>query len=162
LTQHYLDAKLSAMSESEQKRKDIQVILECLGGLARRFHMHKHRKPMFGDATIGRAQIEVLMLLKHAETPPTMHEIASILRVTNGAVTQVIAPLLKKGLVTKTGDPKDKRVTRLTLSETASTLMHNAKQEYVRAITPAFATLTERDVHTLARILSKLSLSYDA
>ena len=150
------------MENSEQKQKDIQLVLERLGALARRFHMHKHRKPMFGDATIGRAQIEVLMMLKHAESSPTMRDVARLLRVTNGAVTQIIAPLLKKGFVTKTGDPKDKRVTRLALTDTASTLMHNAKKEYVRVITPAFATLTERDVHTLARILSKLSFSYDA
>jgi hypothetical protein len=37
----------------------IEVILEAMGGLMRRMHMHKHRMPLFGDKTIGRAQIEI-------------------------------------------------------------------------------------------------------
>lgn len=116
---------------------------------------------MFGEETLGRAQIEILMILAHEQCFPTMHDLAKRLRVTNGAVTQMIAPLMRRELIEKRADGSDKRLVRLVLTKKTVAMMAKAKRAYVRAITPAFASLTERDVRTLARILSKLSLSYD-
>lgn len=137
----------------------IGIILEAMGGLMRRMHMHKHRMPLFGDKTIGRAQIEILMMLMHCVESPTMRELATHLRVTGGAMTQIIAPLLKKELVEKIADKKDKRVTRIVLTPAAKELITKAKKNYVEAIAPAFDVLSADDVGTLARILSKLSQS---
>jgi DNA-binding MarR family transcriptional regulator len=135
----------------------IEVILEAMGGLMRRMHMHKHRMPLFGDKTIGRAQIEILMMLAHCEQSPTMRDLATHLRVTGGAMTQIIAPLLKKELVEKIADRRDKRVTRIVLTPSAKELITKAKKEYVAAIAPAFEVLSAEDIEALARILSKLS-----
>lgn len=137
----------------------IGTILEAMGGLMRRMHMHKHRMPLFGDKTIGRAQIEILMMLMHCVESPTMRELAAHLRVTGGAMTQIIAPLLKKELVEKIADDKDKRVTRIVLTPSAKELITKAKKDYVAAIAPAFDVLSAEDIATLARILSKLSLA---
>ena len=135
----------------------IEAILEAMGGLMRRMHMHKHRMPLFGDKTIGRAQIEILMMLTHCVESPTMRELAAHLRVTGGAMTQIIAPLLKKGLVEKIADVKDRRVTHIVLTPSAKELITKAKKNYVEAIAPAFDVLSADDIETLARILSKLS-----
>lgn len=135
----------------------IGIILEAMGGLMRHMHMHKHRMPLFGYKTIGRAQIEILMMLMHCVESPTMRELAGHLRVTGGAMTQIIAPLLKKKLVEKIADVKDKRVTHIVLTPAAKELITKAKKDYVTAITPAFDVLSGNDVETLARILSKLS-----
>lgn len=137
----------------------IEAILEAMGGLMRRMHMHKHRMPLFGDKTIGRAQIEILMMLMHCTESPTMRELAVHLRVTGGAMTQIIAPLLKKKFVEKIADEKDRRVTHIVLTPAAKEIITKAKKEYVAAITPAFNVLSAEDIETLARILSKLSQS---
>lgn len=143
------------------KIDDIQNILEAFAALGRRFHMHKHRLPIFRDGTIGKAQMEVMMLLVRRSAPPTMREVAKELRITSGAVTQIIAPLLTKDFIQKQADANDKRITRLVLTRKARTLMIKMKSHYVRALTPAFASLSTGDVRSLARILSKLSLPYD-
>lgn len=151
-----LEAKVVCMKTLSNH---IGIILEAMGGLMRHMHMHKHRMPLFGDKTIGRAQIEILMMLMHCEESPTMRELAIYLNVTGGAMTQIIAPLLKKQLVEKVADEKDRRVTRIVLTSAAKELITKAKKEYVTAIAPAFDVLSGDDVEVLARILSKLALA---
>lgn len=156
LTTNPLEAKVLCMKPSSDH---IEAILEAMGDLMRRMHMYKHRMPLFGDKTIGRAQIEILMMLMHCTESPTMRELAAHLRVTGGAMTQIVAPLLKKTLVEKIADEKDKRVTRIVLTPAAKEMIAKAKKEYVCAIAPAFNVLSADDVAVLAKILRKLSLA---
>lgn len=137
--------------------ENIESVVDAMSRLMRLMHMHKHRLPLFGDNALGRAQIEILVMLAHCSASPTMRELAVHLRVTGGAMTQIVAPLLKKGLVEKVADGTDKRVTRIVLTTDAKERIAAAKKAYVAAVTPAFAALSASDIAHLAQILQKLS-----
>lgn len=85
--------------------------------------------------------------------------ISEIIRLTlssSGTMTVVIKNLKKKGLVTTRRDPRDRRATRVTLTQNGVDLIDGMFEEHARQITGCLAPLEAQEQELLTRLLRKL------
>lgn len=79
------------------------------------------------------------------------------LMVSDGATTQVTAPLIREGLVKRAADPKDGRVAIFSLTKKGEKVFAEMAAEHRAWIDDAFARLTPQQLKTLRRLLSLIS-----
>ncbi|WP_013334660.1 MarR family winged helix-turn-helix transcriptional regulator [Gloeothece verrucosa] len=87
---------------------------------------------------------------------PTITEIATYLGITKASVTAGINNLSKRGYITKTQSPQDKRVFRVSLTQTGMRLInakYQALKEYGEFIS---AALTQEEARQFQSIITKL------
>ncbi len=79
------------------------------------------------------------------------------LKVSDGATTQVTAPLIREGLVKRIADPQDGRVAIFTLTKKGERVFADMAAAHRQWIDDAFAGLTPAQMKTLRRLLSQIS-----
>lgn len=79
------------------------------------------------------------------------------LMVSDGATTQVTAPLIREGLVKRAVDPNDGRVAIFSLTRKGEKIFGDMAAEHRRWIDDAFAALSPSQMKTLRRLLSQIS-----
>lgn len=109
----------------------------------------------FGDLELTRSQLEVLFLIAHSDQPATPGALARALRVTPGAVTQVLAGVLDAGLVEQRRDPGDARRRVLELSPAARERVESAERAITASLAPRFAGLDDDELQLLAGLLGR-------
>lgn len=78
------------------------------------------------------------------------------LMVSDGATTQVTAPLIREGLVKRAADPDDGRVAIFSLTRKGERIFADMAAEHRVWIDDAFAALTPAQLKTLRRLLSEI------
>lgn len=76
------------------------------------------------------------------------------LMVSDGATTQVTAPLTREGLIKRSADPKDGRVAIFSLTRKGEKVFASMAAEHRQWIDGAFAQLTPAQMKTLRRLLT--------
>lgn len=117
--------------------------------------LDSHRTFPFGELDLSRSQLEVLFLVAHSEAPMTPGGLAAALRVTPGAVTQLVSGLVAAGLVEQQRDAADARRRVLVLSAGSRTRVEAFEREVVRELAPRFAQLSDGELETLAGLLAR-------
>jgi DNA-binding MarR family transcriptional regulator len=78
------------------------------------------------------------------------------LMVTDGATTQVTAPLVREGLVRRVADPRDGRAAIFTLTRKGEKIFASMALEHRAWIDEAFAALSPAQLKSLRRLLSEI------
>ena len=78
------------------------------------------------------------------------------LMVSDGATTQVTAPLIREGLVRRAADANDGRVAIFSLTKRGEKLFGQMAAEHRQWISEAFAALTPARMKTLRRLLDQI------
>ncbi|HNR75914.1 MAG TPA: MarR family transcriptional regulator [Parvularculaceae bacterium] len=78
------------------------------------------------------------------------------LMVSDGATTQVTAPLIREGLVKRAADPNDGRVAIFSLTRKGEKIFADMAAEHRQWIDEAFAALTPAQMKTLRRLLAEI------
>ncbi len=78
------------------------------------------------------------------------------LMVSDGATTQVTAPLIREGLVRRTQDPEDRRAAVFSLTKKGERIFTDMAAEHRAWINDAFAALSPAQLNTLRRLLSRI------
>lgn len=86
-----------------------------------------------------------------------LKDLAARLRIAPRSATEVVDQLADKGLVERTPDPSDRRVTRIVLTEAGVELRRQVTQVRRREAGDFFAVLGSEDQAELARLLGLLS-----
>lgn len=86
----------------------------------------------------------------------TMQDVAGYLRTTAPSVTSLVAGLIRRKLVLRQRDDKDKRITRLRLSPEGKALLKAYEKGSSALMKEIFSRLDTDDVRTLVRILTTL------
>jgi len=100
-------------------------------------------------------EADFLEELDRADSPDgvTMGTMASLLGITQGAVTQIATRLMKKGFVTKFRSKEDRRCIRVTLTQLGKeiALAHRAYEDhmYEELLVPLFEKTTEEEIQLL-------------
>ncbi len=89
-------------------------------------------------------------------------DLSKKLLVTEGATTQVAAPLIRDGLVSRTPCLKDGRAANLKLTRKGKNLFQKMARVHKLWIDETFAALTPNQVSTLRQLLGKLALPRNA
>lgn len=78
------------------------------------------------------------------------------LMVSDGATTQVTAPLIREGLVRRTADPKDGRAALFSLTKKGERIFADMAAAHRGWIDDVFAALTPAQMKTLRRLLAQV------
>jgi DNA-binding MarR family transcriptional regulator len=134
---------LSSCSELSQElsQEDYERLLAFRTGLRRFLHWSEARAR---DAGLSPAQYQLLIAVKGHGQPPTISDLAGYLLLKHHSTVELIDRAADAGLVTRTADPTDGRVIRVTLTELG--------EDRLRALAPVHLD----ELRRLAPVLDEL------
>jgi DNA-binding MarR family transcriptional regulator len=119
----------------------------------------RHPAPPTGELQLSPPQANILFNLAHHKRGMSVKELAEFTGVTPGAITQFVDGLVEKGLVSREGDPTDRRVVRLKVTELAITQFEKFRQELLASFSKIFDVLTNAEIAQLLSLFDKIESS---
>jgi DNA-binding MarR family transcriptional regulator len=104
---------------------------------------------------LTQAQFDILMLLRYqtADGSADQTTLGRMLVVNRSNVTGLVDRMERDGLVTRIGDPVDRRVKRVRMTPAGARLLEKAEQAYAARTREVAAGLTPASLATLCRLL---------
>ncbi len=90
-----------------------------------------------------------------------MKELAELSHITPGAVTQFVNGLVQKGLVAREGDPSDRRIVRLKLTELAKKQMEKFRKDHLDSMSKIFEALNDDEIKQLIELFIKMDTYHE-
>lgn len=113
------------------------------------------RAAPFRGMQLGRSQLEALFLIAHRPPPMSPGSLARELRLTPGAVTQLLDGLREVGLVDQQPHPSDARSRVLTLTPDAGRQVAEFESGLVAALAGDFSDLDDTELAVLSDLLAR-------
>jgi DNA-binding MarR family transcriptional regulator len=134
------------------KREDlVQQIVE---GLAR--SQRPAAPTVWKSFGLSHAQVGMLFML-HYHRQASPKQIADFLGVSKSAISQLLDPLVDKGLVSRQPDIKDRRIIRLSLTPKGLQLLKKMHRLKFAGIRSALNSLDTKELSQLANLQTKLA-----
>jgi DNA-binding MarR family transcriptional regulator len=107
---------------------------------------------------LTQAQFDILMLLRYqtADGSADQTTLGRMLVVNRSNVTGLVDRMERDGVVTRAGDPADRRVKRVRMTATGTTLLEKAEQAYAARTREVVAGLTPANLAALCRSLEAI------
>jgi len=142
----------------EQTREDLlHTVVQRIMSIMR--HM-RHPGPPLGELPLSPPQANLLFTIAHKNDGVSVKELAEITGVTPGAITQFVDNLVGKGLVTREGDPTDRRIVRLKITRTAEDRFERFREEHLTSFAKIFDVLTDDEIKQLITLMDKVESSH--
>jgi DNA-binding MarR family transcriptional regulator len=116
----------------------------------------RHYDEAFRPLNLTSGQFSLMMSLNRP-APPTMGEVAAVLAVDRTTLTANLKPLQRRGLVTVTVDPADRRSRRMALTAAGRSLLAAAYPLWKQAQAESERHLTRAEAERLRADLQSLS-----
>lgn len=113
---------------------------------------------LLAEAKLTTSQFGVLEALLHLGQL-CQKDLAAKLLKSDGNLTMVLGNLEKRGLVTRTRDPQDKRLLNVQLTVAGRRLIRGLFPRHAANVATAFAALTPAEQETLGKLTKKLGLA---
>lgn len=107
------------------------------------------------DQELTVPQMILLLLLNHYG-PMKTGDIARNLRVTQGVITRMADRLLEKGLISRSRDPRDRRVVFLALSQRGKKLASRLERERLEEMKVVLRSIPDRERQDLLDLLRRI------
>ncbi|HEY6736413.1 MAG TPA: MarR family transcriptional regulator [Candidatus Saccharimonadia bacterium] len=104
---------------------------------------------------LSEAQIHIVLSLHYGDCRTTS-ELAKVLGVSASAATQTTDTLARRGLITRTADPADRRVSRLSLTPAGEQLTTSIIDQRRRYFMEIMAELTPDEIASVIKALNVL------
>ena len=117
--------------------------------------MHSCLQRSFDEIGVAPSQLQLLHLIKR-EQPVSLKTLAAEMRLTPGAITQLIEGLVQADYVTRTGSNEDRRITVVTLTPSGTDvlkLLEHKKQALLRQVV---ADLNNEELEIFLRVQQKM------
>ncbi len=121
------------------------------------------RKEVFMDqclANISHSEAEVLLFL-HEYKKTTMRAVADYLKIEPSSVTPVVDRLLKKGMLHRIADKKDRRVVYVEISKKGFKRLADEKKKIHQKMKKIFGALSEKNKSELIKILNTILKNHE-
>lgn len=105
---------------------------------------------------LSHAQVSMLYLLAYHKGA-SVKEAADYLNITKSAVTQLLDPLVTKGLVNRQNDSKDRRIVRLNLTSDGKTTLKKLARHKFAGLRSALESLNDTDLEQLQKLHQKMA-----
>jgi DNA-binding MarR family transcriptional regulator len=132
---------------------------ESAGMIARLMDSHPH------GAAAGSADFDLLysvfVILSQNREPVTMGELSQALDVSLSTATRIVDWLVKNSFVARLADPEDRRIVRVTLTETGQALRQAGNELIRRRAAALLRGFTAAEREELVRLLGKLAQALD-
>jgi len=136
------------------RQKLLQSLMEKLGQIMK--GPHAINNIPFGDLQISRAQFMILFFIAPKKSGATVKDLAKLLGVTSGAVTQFIDILVEKKLVNREEGSYDRRVSLIKLTGFAKKQFRRFKKEYFLNLSDSFTNLSTAEIGEFIRLIEKI------
>jgi DNA-binding MarR family transcriptional regulator len=91
----------------------------------------------------------------------SVKELAEISHITPGAVTQFMDALVERGMVKREGDPNDRRIVRLKLTEEAKNHFEKMRKQHLESMIQIFEALTNDEIKQLIALFTKMDTYHE-
>jgi len=105
---------------------------------------------------LSRAQAGMLFLLHHHKAA-SVKQTADFLGISKSAATQLMEPLVAKSLVSRVNDPRDRRIARLSLTESGELIVKELLKHKLDDLRSAITALDHEDIERLYQISQKMA-----
>ncbi|HSX05166.1 MAG TPA: MarR family transcriptional regulator [Candidatus Saccharimonadales bacterium] len=131
----------------------IEQLLESITTLKR--GMYGHLQAASGTLPISRAQLELLMAIRHLQ-PVSFKLLAAQLCLTPGAVSQLAEGLESLELIRRKATPADRRIQCLEITRKGNTLVQTAEKRRRKFMEQLMHDLTDDELALWLRLQQKL------
>jgi len=101
--------------------------------------------------------LRIFSFLAHAEIPPTMSELGTALETPLSSTTRIVDWLVRAKLIERIGDPKDRRIVRVRLTEFGWEIYHTGMEFNKKQLMNLLAIYTPEEQEQLLRLVHKLA-----
>jgi DNA-binding MarR family transcriptional regulator len=143
--------------EMNKTREELLRALVAKLGLVMR-GMHAGQGFRFDGFIVGPPQVRILFRIASKPEGVSVKDLAEVLSVTPGAVTQFIDALVEKGLVSREEDHIDRRLLRIKLTKYAKDNFTEFKRDYFAAVSRVFDSLSDAEIMQLTGLLMKANV----
>ena len=105
---------------------------------------------------------QILDIVTHSKTPPTMGELSAKLDIPLSSATRMADGLVDAKFVERCADAHDRRVVRLCMTESGQKFFHTGKILMKQRISQILKHLSQDEQKQLLRIINKLIDSFEA
>lgn len=118
----------------------------------------RRRGALLAEHDLSTAAIDLLSVLRRLGPPyrSTPSELAQLMLITAGGVTQRLARLVDAGLVKRSTDPNDRRSIHVELTKRGLKLVDSVLEPYMEQERQMLSDLTVKEREALEHLLSKL------
>ncbi len=143
-----MDLELTSENATAQK------LLETFG----RFRRHGWRQAPIEDLTPSEMALlfAIKRTIQESGTGAKVSDLSALLSVAPPTVTQQLNSLDARGYIARHIDPDDRRVIRVTVTESGEEIIRKAHHAFIESITGLVEYLGEADSETLADLMEKV------
>lgn len=143
----------------EQKRqKLLQALIEKLGHTIKA--IHSGQSFPFGEFKLSQQQVMILFFVAEKKEGLAVKDLAKLMHVTSGAVTQFIDVLVEKKLVQREEGLGDRRVINIKLTVSAKNKFNQFRKSYFVATSRAFKDFNVSDMDQFIELLGKIKMTH--
>jgi DNA-binding MarR family transcriptional regulator len=103
----------------------------------------------------SRSQLELLFTVAHREKM-SGRQIADTLGISTSAASQLIDPLVDQGLLSRSEDEKDRRITHISFTAKGKTALKKVKAGYLAKMAASMEGLNDKELESLQRLHRKM------
>jgi len=143
-------------------REDLlQTLVQRMMSVMRHVRHHgPHPEPPPGEQPLSPPQVNILFTIAHNPNGTSVKELADFTGVTPGAITQFVDALVEKGLVMREGDPADRRIVRLKVTQLAKEQFERFRRAHLASFSELFDVLTDDEIKQLITLMDKIESSH--
>src|SRR4030042_141323 len=146
------------MSMDKNREDLLQTLIQRLMSVMR--HVRHPGPPP--EPTLSPPHMHLLFIIGGSkEEGISVKELAERSSVTPGAITQFIDALVERGLVAREGDPNDRRVVRLKLTELAKSQFEKFRKEHLASMFKIFEVLSDEEIKQLIELFTKIDTYHE-
>ncbi len=120
----------------------------------------RRMKPRTSDGRIDRASVAVLHNVS-AKAPLRVSELAKCMGLDSSTVSRHVSHLEEGGYLTRTGDPDDRRASRVLLTGKGRAILDEAMRAQAAIVDRAVADWPEEDRDRLTALMTRLASNVD-
>ena len=141
-------------SVSKSRKELLQSLGEKMASVMGR--VHKGQGFKFSEFILRPPQVRILFFIARQNEEVAAKDLAEMLGVTPGAVTQFVNGLVDMDLVKREEDVKDRRIVRMKLTELARSKLEEFRKSYLASVRQVFDILSDAEIKELVRLLDKV------
>ena len=135
------------MNRAEYKQEIIENLVRC---------QRPSSFPSWKEVGLSHAQVSMLYMLSYHKKI-TAKQIAEYLGISKSAISQLIDPLVENGFVTRSVDPKDRRIARLSLNLKGKEILNKLSKSKFAGLRSALDSLEPKEIEQLHKLSLKMA-----
>ena len=140
---------------SDKRQKAISSLAESLMNIRILTKRSESSKALFYKYQFSNQQMPLLVLI-YTEGKVLVKDVAETLGITSSAATQMINTLIKKGLLLRTIDAKDKRAVRISLSAKGKKIFSDFHKDMLKNMQNNFKLVSDSELDRVVSVFKKV------